>query len=238
MEAVAHRQVVALVPSDLPAAQSSLVSWTRAKIIALGEELREQRQNLAQAKRLKWKHTGWTSAISRTRKRMIYFAKIQTALRAGFLIVPNFDVEVIAVRVANANRSPNEAVDVNTAAPQLLPPGIGQYVDNQLSGHFETRAWKDSQGRDHSTQDFHPTAYDTEIDFPATLVKPVVMEATQLAMDQLLFDRIGIVRKSRRSDPIVVGQIIDPATTSKWQLRSQPKCVTFFVAWWLDTRDL
>lgn len=236
MEAVAHRNVVALTPAELIPAQRSLAEWCREKVCALGRDLSEQRQNLRQAKTMKWKHSGWANAVTKTKKRMVYYAKIQAALKAGYLIVPNFDVEVIAVRVQR--ESPNEAVDVTQATAEVLPQNRGRYVDDSLSGYDEDRVVKYGDGTTKTVSDFHPTRYDTEIDFPASLVKPVVMAATERAMAHRIFDRIGIVRKTRRSDPIVVGQIIDPATTQKWALRSNPKCVTFFIAWWLDTRDL
>jgi hypothetical protein len=64
----------------------------------------------------------------------------------------------------------------------------------------------------------------------------VVMEATALAMSKRIFDRIGVVT-GKKEDPVVVGQIIDPRSKSVWH--HQPdRMVTFFIAWWLDTRTL
>lgn len=119
----------------------------------------------------------------------------QAALRAGYLIVPNFDVELIAVRVDR--EIPSEGVGDKFATPQVLAPGTGRYVDNALKGYTETKRWKNESG-DHSQKIFYPTAYREHLDFPAMLVKP----------------------------------------TSPWTLRRNPRCVTFFIAWWLDTRDL
>lgn len=234
-EALMHRNVVALAPEDLPGAQASVGDWCRLKIVELGRELREQRENLRQAKAMKWKHSGWLNAAAKTKKRMIYYAKLKAALAAGYLIVPNFDVDVIAVRVKS--RDPNEKIDITRTKPELLPQQQGRYVDDVLVGHNEERTYKDSQGKDRTVTDFHPTHYGETLDFPASLVKPVVLAATQRAMALRIFDRVGIVRKSRRSDPIVVGQIINPST-HHYSLRDNPTCVTFFIAWWLDTRDL
>lgn len=227
---------VAVSPSQLPGAQLQVASWCRAKIIDLSQQLREERENLRQAKQLKWKHSGWSAAANRTCKRMVYYAKLQMAVRAGYLIVPNFDVDVIAVRV-NRKRPP-EPTGVHEATTQVLTPGEGHYVDDTLKGYTTEEPYTDQHGVKHVSKHFHSTHYNPEIDFPVTMAHPSILEATDRAMALRLFDRIGIVRKGRRSDPIVVGQIINPKETSPWTLRMNPKCVTFFIAWWLDTKDL
>lgn len=228
--------LVALTPSDVPRTQRQIADWCRAKVIVLGRELREQRENLRQAKRLKWKHSGWVNAVSRTKKRMVYYAKIKAAVEAGYLIVPNFDVDVIAVRVQR--RVPPNQKDVKLATPELLPPHAGRYVDDTLIGYTKTEQYTNSRGEKDSREWFVPTEFDESIDFPVGMVKPIIMEATQRAMADRIFDRIGIVRKGRRSDPIIVGQIINPKTRNGWSLRQFPDCATFFIAWWLDTKDL
>jgi len=68
------------------------------------------------------------------------------------------------------------------------------------------------------------------VDFPVSVVKPSILKATQQAMALKLFDQMGIVQNQVGNDPIVVGQLLDP--------RGNRRCVTFFVAWWLDTASL
>jgi hypothetical protein len=97
--AIAHRHLVALTPTDVPDAQRSLAAWCREKVIALSQDLREQRINLRQAKAAKWKHSSWAGLVTKTKARMIYYTKIRAAVDAGYLVVPNFDCEVMAVRV-------------------------------------------------------------------------------------------------------------------------------------------
>jgi hypothetical protein len=231
----ADLSLVALTPADMGVAQQQLAAWCQTKIIGLGRDLREQRQNFRQAKTMKWKHTGWLTAANKTKKLMVYYTKIKAAVQAGYLIVPNFDVDVIAVRVQR--HSPNETVDTTQAKPELLPPGDGRYVDDALIGHDAEREFKRSDGSKGTVTDFIPETYGEDVDFPASLVKPVILDATQRAMALRIFDRIGIVRKGRRSDPLVVGQIIHPKTPRRY-LNTYPTTVTFFIAWWLDTKDL
>lgn len=212
-----------------------MIGWCRSKIVALSHELKEQRENLRQAKAMLWRSNGWANGINRTKQRMIYYAKIQKAVQLGYLVVPNFDVDVIAVRVKRS--VPNAKVDEKIAAPELLPPGVGRYVGPRHTGYDQRREYKDYEGKTKTTTDFHPTGYATDYEFPVAMVKPVILDATDRAMMHRVFDRVGVVRGKRKSDPIVVGQIIDPANR-KWARRVDPKCVSFFVAWWLDTASL
>lgn len=225
--------LVAVTPTELIPAQRQLIGWCQAKIHALGSELREQRQNLRQAKTMKWKHSGWVNAVSKTKKRMIYYTKIRLAAEHGYLVVPNFDVDVIAVRVKR--QEPNYDRDQNVAECEVLAPGQGRYVDNKVIGYQDSEEYTDSQNQQRWRDWFVATDFNDDIDFPVSLVKPAIMQATERAMALNLFDRIGIVQKGKRSDPIIVGQIVDPFERYR---RFNPKCVTFFIAWWLDTKDL
>ncbi len=227
-------QLVALTPMDLIPAQSQLIQWCLAKIRSLAMDLREQRDNLRQAKTMKWKHSAWATAVRKTQARMVYYAKIKSAVTAGYLIVPNFDVDVVAVRVRRSD--PCVCVDERHATAELLPPPAGRYVADKLLGVNEKRTLPDGKT---TVTDFCCQEFNSEIHFPVQLVKPVVLAATDRAMALRLFDRIGVVRGGRKSDPIVVGQIIDPRTpTAYGQRQNNPRCLSFFIAWWLDTRDL
>lgn len=233
---VPQQQLVAVTAGEIGSAQAQVAGWCKQKIHALAAELRDQRENLRQAKALKWRHTGWARAVTKTKGLMVYYAKIQHAVRAGYLIVPNFDVELIAVRTAKA--TPDDAVDRHRADPQALPPGRGRYVDDQVRGYKTTRTITRSDKTTCVVTDFHPTAFNEQIDFPVALVKPVILAATEHAMAWKLFDRIGIVRRDQKSDPIVIGQILKPTGDRSHTYVNRPTCVSFFIAWWLDTQDL
>lgn len=223
--------LVALSPTELPAAQSELARWCRMKTAALGVELREQRQNLQQAKAAKWKHTGWLSAVNKTKARMIYYAKIKAAVEAGYLIVPNFDIDVFAVRTTRA--CPPCRVGETTAQPDLSPHGRGVYVDDIVFSYDTTRMVKDYAGKDKEVTDANPSNYDYEPDLPLRGVKPIILEATARAMALKIFDQIGVV-EARKQDPIIIGQIIDPSGNGRhWK-----KAISFFIAWWLDPATL
>lgn len=251
--ALQPKSFVALAPSEMPQVQAEITAWVSLKIIELGKDLADARKNLRQAKAMLWAWKPWERVVRKTVQQMIYYAKIRAAVKAGFLIVPNFPAEVIAVRVDRPAPRPEGGTypsDINTALPDLtLGPGQGRYVDETLPHTDLSHSWKDAQNQDH----FRRLArvgplegYTEAVDFPTTLVKPIVLEATQRAMALQVFDQIGLVnqdggtvsRRGRRSDPIVVGQIFD-ASSPKYGRHGLPqKRVTFFIAWWLDTRML
>lgn len=224
-------QLVALSPSDMPAAQLDLARWCRGKIALLGAELRDHRLNCRQAKAAKWKSSGWQAQINRTKRRMIYYAKIKAAVDAGYLVVPNFDIDVFAVRTTRA--MPPYVNDQTTAQPDLAAHGRGRYVDDVVFSYEAKESKTGSDGKPFTVKHDIPNGYDYEPDIPLRGVKPIILDATQRAMALRIFDQVGVV-KARRQDPIIIGQIIDPDHNGRyWK-----KAISFFVAWWLDPATL
>lgn len=234
--------VYALTPREIGPAQAQLADWCQQKMRALGKDYAELKANLTVATRNRWSRGGLQKAVAMTKRRIIYYKKIQSALRAGFLIIPNLPIDVIAVRVNRGSPPWKEgtyATDVNTAKPGILPQGEGHYVDEMTK--IRDLSVTDKEGKRHRRVEAGD--FSDEIDFPVLAVKPQIMEATARAMALKLFDRIGLAhnnaanssRRIRRSDPFVVGQILDPKRGhSSWS----PTLVTFFIAWWLDTEAL
>ncbi len=251
---LAHRHLVALTPSDIVPAQAELVAWCTAKMRELGKDYRDLHDNLVIAKRNRWRTTALIPAVKKLKQRIQYYQKMRAASAAGYLIIPNLPIEVIAVRVesdAPKSKAGMFPTDVNEAQPQLLPADTGRYVDETLP-HREGRrtvyaddgsAKRDSAGKVVTERWARSDSYDETIDFPMVMVKPVILEATETAMKRHIFDRIGVAfgedtstiasARRRRADPIVVGQIIDPRST-----KYNKRVTSFFIAWWLDTRDL
>lgn len=253
-DALMELSLVALTPADVVPAQAQLSDWCSAKMRELGQDYRDLHANLVIAKRNRWRTTALIPAVRKLKQRIQYYQKLRTAARAGYLIIPNLPIETIAVRVdRHAPRSEvgRYPTDVNEAKPELLPADTGRYVDEMLTTRTGTRPVFDEKGK--IKQDSgggvvterwaRSTGYDETIDFPIIAIKPLILEATERAMKQHIFDRIGIAfgedvstirsARRRRSDPIVVGQVIDPRST-----KYSKRVVSFFIAWWLDTRDL
>jgi hypothetical protein len=227
---VEDQQLVALTPAEMPAAQHALTEWCAMKVQALRQELRDLEENQQIGVEAGMKTSRWNASIARTERRIVYYDKLKAAVEAGYLIVPNFPINIFAVRVKRA-RQPQKAHEHKwggfRAEAQLLPAGEGRYVDEQVKFlDMSHKTMKD--GKEVFVEQYLTDDYDA-VDFPVTLVKPSVVARTQVAMTARIFDQIGLVA-SAGTDPIVVGRLLDP--------RGGGRCTTFFIAWWLDTRTL
>lgn len=225
--------LVALTPADMGPAQAALVEWCSRKIAAVQAELDDLQTNHLTLIESGMQGFALARAMARTEKRVTYYAKIKAAVEAGYLIVPNFPIDVFAVRVA---RTKPRAAEKSSkwrgfsAEPELLPAGEGRYVDDQLIYRDESYTEKIDGKPDRTIARYVIDDYDA-VDFPFRAVKPAVLQATQRAMAARLFDELGVVHdRARRGDPIVVGRLIDPV--------GRGRAVTFFIAWWLDVATL
>lgn len=222
--------IVALTPAEMVPAQAELVAWCEAKIRALNDEADdyELHQKLAIANG--WKTSVVTASLKRTARRINYYEKMKAALEAGYLLVPNMPIDVLAVRVDRARQPTTQSTYRHqhfAATPQAaLPAGEGRYVDETLM-HLDY-SHTDAEGKRHTL--LISGDYDEEVDFPVTAMKPIVLEAAARAMALRIFDQIGQVQNSGGQDPILVGQLLDP--------RGNRRCTTFFIAWWVDTGTL
>lgn len=230
--------VVALKPEEMRPAQESLVVWVGEKLRSLDAEMREQEAMLAEAQTTTFTRqaAGWRAALGRTRRRIVFYDKIRAALEAGYIVVPNFPVDVFAVRTAAKSPGfhpaqwPSHVPDVKA---EKLPAGAGRYVSPR-----PVLARREYQTQDPTTKalvkksEFYEKAFIEEIEFPVALTQPMVLKATDDALKRLIFDDVGMVGQPRR-DPIIVGRLLDPIAKYGPVVR-----VTFFIAWWLDTRVL
>jgi len=225
--------LVALTPSDMVPAQVNLAAWCDRKIAALRVELSDLEANLELATAHGWKYETVASTLNRTARRITYYEKLQAAVQAGYLLIPNLTVDVFAVRVKRA-KQPEKVHDNQwpsnfEAKAQVLPAGEGRYVDDVVQYRDESRV-QTIDGKEKLIRRYVSDDYDN-VDFPVALVKPSVLEATTRAMALKVFDQIGVVRNDYPGkDPIVVGILLDP--------RGNRRRSTFFIAWWLDTASL
>jgi len=93
-------------------------------------------------------------------------------------------------------------------------------------------SYTDSKGQQKEQYLYKATKF-RELDFPFLLVKPQVLDATQIAMAAKIFDEIGIapegVIHSRKPDPMILGIIKAP------KRGYTHKKITFLIAWFLNT---
>jgi len=224
--------LVALTPGDMTHTQQALSAWCTRKVAAVQTELADLEEHLLIAKANGWRLSGLQSSINRSEKRVEYYRRMKAAVDEGFVLVPNFPAEVLAVRVRE-DAAPHVVTQSQWssalhAKPQQLPAGEGRYVDDRIP-HRDESFDEVIDGKTKTVRQFVGDEYDDVVDFPFKGVKPAVLDAVGRAMSLKVFDRISLVR-NQGTDPIFIGELIDP--------RGNDRRVTFFIAWWLNTEDL
>jgi len=233
--------VMAMDPDQMQVAQKDLLTWFEGKATAVGEEAKEIAENLAIAKKNKWRTKTLKRMLDLVEKRVTYYEKIAAALKAGYHIIPNFPMDMIAIRTDR--KKPLKKKDTYRWAnfeqsPGKLPIGEGEYVspfpfiESNLikveEKNYRTKETEIVEKKEYSASDFD------FVEFPMAMAKPQIMEATGEAMSEMIFDSIGIMPQTQANrDPIIAGEIRDPRGTTNNPLR-----VTFIIAWYLNTEDI
>lgn len=231
--------VLARNPSEMAQAQQGLLEWVTEKVAYEQAQLQECETNLAQAQKMKVKTSGWKIQVSKARKRVEYYSKAQSAIQEGYAIVPDFPMDVIAVRTRRKKAPKFGIVKKSTwsmpsTSPVIcdrLPEGVGSYVDpSPFREEWVTRG-RDAAGKEINIYCASNTELDHEIDFPFTTVRPQVLTDLNKAMQHKIFDQIGVLPATAKGDPMVIGRILMGGTNSV-------QALNFLITWWIDTRDL
>ena len=224
--------VLARNPEEMQVAQAGLIHWFDRKIAAEKAQLAECEENLGIAKRMKVRTEGWSRQIVLAKGRVCYYEKGLAALHEGYCLIPDFPVQLIAVRTSR--RKPPDKAHRHWRVPDVeaeqLNTGLGQYVNPSP----ETYSWE--TGPDNQKATFTKATQFRDIDFPFKLVKPQILADLDVALRAKIFDEIGILpavrAKARRTaDPVLVGRI-----RRRWGLHTT--VLTFLISWWVDTRTL
>lgn len=236
--------VFATSPSDMEAGQRSLILWAARKIQGVKIELDDAQHQLAECVAKKWNTAGWRGQVLKLERKASFYRKIKSALEAGYYIVPPFPIDIFAIRTNKVfpKRMDGENRDNHDQLPQVLPAGEGRYVDPKPSRtsytetenrqvNYQTKERKDVPVTYYYADEFR------EVDFPFKLARAEIKEAAVKAMGLKIFDTMGILPRVRKPDPIVCGQILVPNKTLYCDYVHN-EAITFFVAWWLDTRTL
>lgn len=231
--------VVARDPTEMVRAQRSLVLWAARKIVSEIKDLKEAQEQLEICIKNKWKTDAWRKRVKMSERKVTFYKKIKGALEAGYYIVPPFPLDIFAVRTdRDAPKRKSSHYNNFPEEPKLLEQGEGRYVNILPSHYVHTVYQKKADGTpdyervDHNKTWYSPANYQ-DVDFPFKLAKVEVMAETSKAFALKLFDQFGILPRqglALGNDPIICGQILSP--------HKNKAPVTFFVAWWLDTRTL
>jgi hypothetical protein len=219
-------ELTATLPNEMIVAQQQLITWCDGKIQVIRTESVELKEAFEHAKEMKWKYTALQNQYNKSVKRISYYEKIKEALLAGYYIVPNFDVEIFAIRTKRekplqflstsqweTHRAEQPAHDVSL--------GEGDYVNNRPIIY--------SKGIEDNKKEYWAESWQ-DIEFPVTMAKPMIMEATTQAMKQKIFDRFGVFPSTRKkTDPVIIGQIVHKESQYKERI------VSFMIAWHINT---
>ena len=255
-ETPAEMTVVARNPQEMMVAQARLVSWAIAKVAECREALAEMEANLAAAQKMKWRVEPLKRAVRDCSRRVTFYEKVKQALDAGYVIIPNFECDVFAIRTDRLTPPHKDAVgagtrhaDVSEVEAPSIPAGKGQYVaDEAQTSHmtYEAEPWHDGETHAAGGKKFQTRTWASafrEVDFPFAFARSAIMTATQEAMALRLFDEIAVSpdRKGvggaglhRKGDPMVIGRIVLPKK-STYQERPM---ISFLITWFVDTRAL
>jgi len=223
--------VIARNPGEMKVAQQHLIGWANQKIEYIEQDLAELERNLSMAQKYHWRREPWRARINKARRKIEFYQKVKAALEAGFCIVPNFPVDVFAVRTTKAKPKRGKdkwAHNLPTPTTNSPPIGDGQYVSTDtIVEKSETKLDKDNREIVlWSNKDFDL------VDFPFAFAKPEILNDTGKAMALKIFDDIGALPpRKRRGDPVVVGRIVMKEGYFE-------KCVTFLISWFIDTDQL
>lgn len=228
-EVVGDVSLTATLPHEMVESQNQLIAWCTNKLAVLKSESIELQEAYAHAKRSKWKTSVLYAHWQKSLKREIYYDKMKQALEAGFYIIPNFPVTMFAIRTKK--NSPDGKMSTSywgskTQDAMQLPAGEGEYKNPEPIVERETTKWADN------TTTSHSVATDwQDIEFPITMAKPFIMEATSRAMALNIFDQFGIMPPTRNDDPVIIGQI-------RMKNGYSEKVCSFMIAWFLNTKVL
>lgn len=233
--------LVARDPQEMAAAQADLALWIERKLASINCEAVELGEARDIATQNGWDCKALSNQVNKAKQALVYYGKMLEAVRAGFTIVPNFPIDLFAIRVRRLNPRIKEERSHNSSwfpslrdeQAEALPHGEGRYVSpQQVIDHNEFT--ETINGRETKVKTTYPTEF-AEVEFPLIAARPVVMQATQEAMALQLFDQIGICPPSRpKGDPLIIGQIFLPPV----QFRAPKKMASFLIAWHLNLNDL
>ncbi len=218
-------------PEEMAAAQGGMSEWFGRKVAAVRGELADAEANMREAADNGWRLAPFERAVDRLARDMTFYEKVKAAIDAGYFIVPPFPVDVFTIRTDRkkpAAKVSTSRWDRHLQTPRLLPVGEGRYVSDQPVTFQRTIPAADS-GKDRDVVEYFGKEF-AEVDFPFALARPEIVKATAAAMALKIFDQLGALPNSPNNDPIICGQILKP---DRWRTP-----VTFFVAWWLDTKTL
>ncbi len=224
---------LATTPAQMEASQYNMIVWCDQRIEREKLEIADLERTIAEAQKAGLKDGAWKRRLTMARGKMTFYRKVKGALLQGYYIVPPFPVQNFAIRTKAEPRT-DEVREKSWHSDfiqkgQKLPEGEGEWRNPFPVKFSETYQTTDKDGKAVQKTDWYAGEWDA-LDFPFKMVKPEIIAAVGKALQEKIFDTLGVLPTYKTPDPIVVGQIIPP--------HRPHDPLTFFVAWWMDPTDL
>jgi hypothetical protein len=221
-------QLTATLPQEMVESQMQLLCWCDNKILVIKADIKELAEAVDIATSNKWNTQALKNQLTKARKSIVYYEKVKAALNEGYYIVPNFPVQMFAIRTKQKDPkgySSSWWAEIKQDAQQL-PQGEGEY--RNPFPLLERQTDKDAQGKE--THGVYPICWD-ELQFPITMAKPVIMQATSRAMALEIFDEIGVFPPTKKEDPVIIGRV-------NLNHKGMKRTVSFMIAWHFNTNQI
>lgn len=231
--------VVARNAEEMRLAQARIHNWLSDKLQRIAGEVAELSEAIDKATQQRWNRSALKRALNTQLSQQVFYQKCLAAVDAGYTIVPDFPVDVFAIRVERAEPTPYHQYQswgyptLPDQQADILPEGLGDYVSEQAPTTQFNREHTDDKGT--KTTKFHrrTLAHFNDVAFPMQVARAALMDQTAQAMALKVFDQIGICppRREKKADPMVIGQVIIKE-------RYGHRHLNFLLGWCLNLEEL
>ena len=230
-------EVVAETPEEMKQANAALIKWCDRKIASLTADYAELKAADDHTVALKWKASTHKRHMELASKRIAFYGKIKLAFQEGFWYRSGFSrMTVFAIRTDK--RKPLKLMSTrHWDQPSQNAPGLdaGEGDHKNPAPVFFQRdvTSEDEKAKGKKTIEYFAEEWDL-LDFPINMAKPRVMEATTRNDAKTLRRFSGLARLSPKAGSANC-RAHQRSRSPGW---GEPRCVSFIIAWLLDTASL
>lgn len=226
---------------EMAQCQNGMIVWAQAKVEQVRKEAFELKVAYDHAVKQKWSSGILKRHANLAAKRLDFYERLLTALEHGYQIVPSFPITAFAIRTDREKPLKMMTTYWNskhTQEPAPLPSGEGEYK-NPFPLVLQRTTEPATQTKSEVCS-YWAEAW-KELEFPFSMSKPRIMEATTRAMALKIFDDIGILpgyatsegTRAPAGDPLIIARLKVPKLGAY-----NSRYISFIIAWHLDVSDL
>src|SRR5690606_23285377 len=188
------KAVMAFNPTQMAEAQATTISWIQAKLASAQQDVEAAEDTLSTLRTYGLRTDTATRQLDKAARRVKFYDKVQAALNAGYYITPPFNMQLFAVRtdrkpVMDAGRSRW----TQEQEARALPLGVGKFENAAVvRQQIDSEQEPDGKGGTRDVPIFGNTKWIDGIEIPARAMKPEIIEAVGKALEEKIFDALGI----------------------------------------------